>query len=102
MVRRPKLQNAVSGRGGRGIGERRDGPANRLLGKGLKSWDDPPMASRPLSEMLDLPRDARVAAIGGGGKMTLLTTLGVAWAQAGGRPLLAPTLVCVAVAILLP
>jgi len=49
------------------------------------------MASRPLSELLDLPRDARVAAIGGGGKMTLLTALGVDWARAGGRPLLAPT-----------
>lgn len=41
--------------------------------------------------MLDLSRDAVVAALGGGGKMTLLAALGVAWAQAGGRPLFAPT-----------
>lgn len=47
--------------------------------------------ARPLTELLNLPRDARVAAIGGGGKMPLLTALGLAWAGAGGRPLLAPT-----------
>jgi probable selenium-dependent hydroxylase accessory protein YqeC len=41
--------------------------------------------------MLDLSRDAQVAALGGGGKMTLLTAIGGAWAEAGGRPLLAPT-----------
>src|SRR5688572_4462684 len=51
----------------------------------------PPMASRPLSETLGLHRDLRVAAIGGGGKMTLLLSVGVEWAQAGGRPLLLPT-----------
>ena len=49
------------------------------------------MATRPLSEALNVHRDARVAAIGGGGKMTLLLALGVEWAQAGGRPLLLPT-----------
>ncbi len=49
------------------------------------------MASRPLAETLNVPRDARVAAIGGGGKMSLLLTLGLEWAQAGGRPLLLPT-----------
>ena len=49
------------------------------------------MASRSLLELFELPRDARVAAIGGGGKMSLLTELGVAWARGGGRPLLAPT-----------
>jgi len=49
------------------------------------------MVARSLPEVLDLARDARVAAVGGGGKMTLLTTLGVAWARSGGRPLLAPT-----------
>jgi probable selenium-dependent hydroxylase accessory protein YqeC len=50
-----------------------------------------PMASRPLAETLGIHRDLRVAAIGGGGKMTLLRLLGVEWAQAGGRPLLVPT-----------
>lgn len=49
------------------------------------------MASRPLTETLGLHRDLRVAAIGGGGKMTLLLSLGAEWAQAGGRPLLLPT-----------
>ncbi len=49
------------------------------------------MPSRPLAELLAVPREARVAAIGGGGKMSLLTTLGLAWAQSGGKPLLAPT-----------
>jgi probable selenium-dependent hydroxylase accessory protein YqeC len=48
-----------------------------------------PMPSRPLVEAFDIPRDARVAAIGGGGKMTLLLALGMEWARAGGRPLLA-------------
>ena len=46
------------------------------------------MPSRPLVEAFDLSRDARVAAVGGGGKMTLLTALGTDWARAGGRPLL--------------
>jgi probable selenium-dependent hydroxylase accessory protein YqeC len=49
------------------------------------------MAQRPLSETLGLHRDLRVAAIGGGGKMTLLLALGLEWAKAGGRPLLVPT-----------
>ncbi len=49
------------------------------------------MASRSLSDALGVARGYRVAAIGGGGKMTLLTTLGAEWAQAGGRPLLVPT-----------
>src|SRR5262245_16337415 len=49
------------------------------------------MASRPLVETLGIHRDLRVAAIGGGGKMTLLLALGAEWAQAGGRPLLFPT-----------
>ncbi len=49
------------------------------------------MASRPLAETLNVYRDARVAAIGGGGKMSLLLTLGTEWAEAGGRPLLLPT-----------
>jgi probable selenium-dependent hydroxylase accessory protein YqeC len=47
------------------------------------------MPSRPLVEAFDIPRDARIAAIGGGGKMTLLLALGLEWARAGGRPLLA-------------
>lgn len=47
------------------------------------------MPSRPLAEAFDIPRDARVAAIGGGGKMTLLLALGADWARAGGKPLLA-------------
>src|SRR5688500_1254655 len=51
----------------------------------------PPMSPRPLVETLGLHRDLRVAAIGGGGKMTLLLSLGVEWAQAGGKPLLVPT-----------
>jgi len=51
----------------------------------------PAMRARPLSEVLDLTRDAQVVALGGVGKMTLLTSLGVSWARAGGRPLLAPT-----------
>lgn len=46
------------------------------------------MPSRPLSEAFDLSRDARVAAVGGGGKLTLLLALGSDWARAGGRPLL--------------
>lgn len=46
------------------------------------------MPSRPLAEAFDLSRDARIAAIGGGGKMTLLLALGADWARAGGRPLL--------------
>lgn len=46
------------------------------------------MPSRPLAEAFDLSRDARIAAIGGGGKMTLLLALGTEWARAGGRPLL--------------
>ncbi len=49
------------------------------------------MGARALAEVLDLARDARVAAVGGGGKMTLLAALGVAWARSGGRPLMAPT-----------
>ena len=49
------------------------------------------MASRPLVETRGLLRDQRVAAIGGGGKMTLLLALGAEWARAGGRPLLVPT-----------
>ena len=49
------------------------------------------MTSRPLVETLGIHRDQRVAAIGGGGKMTLLLALGAEWAQAGGRPLLLPT-----------
>jgi probable selenium-dependent hydroxylase accessory protein YqeC len=49
------------------------------------------MTSRPLAEVLDVRRDSLVAVIGGGGKMTLLTALGVAWARAGGRPLLLST-----------
>ena len=49
------------------------------------------MASRPLTETLGLHRDLRVAAIGGGGKMTLLISVGAEWAKAGGRPLLLPT-----------
>lgn len=49
------------------------------------------MASRPLAETLNVHRDTHVAAIGGGGKMSLLLTLGTEWAQAGGRPLLLPT-----------
>ena len=48
------------------------------------------MPSRSLVEALDVPRDARVVAIGGGGKMEVLTVLGTDWAQSGGRPLLAP------------
>jgi probable selenium-dependent hydroxylase accessory protein YqeC len=51
----------------------------------------PPMSPRPLVETLGLHRDLRVAAIGGGGKMTLLLSLGAEWAGAGGRPLLLPT-----------
>jgi probable selenium-dependent hydroxylase accessory protein YqeC len=51
----------------------------------------PTMTARPLSEVFELARDARVAALGGGGKMTVLDAVGSAWAQAGGRPLLAPT-----------
>jgi probable selenium-dependent hydroxylase accessory protein YqeC len=47
------------------------------------------MPSRPLVEAFDIPRDARVAALGGGGKMTLLQAIGLEWARAGGRPLLA-------------
>ena len=47
------------------------------------------MPSRPLVEAFDIPRDARIAAIGGGGKMTLLLAMGREWARAGGRPLLA-------------
>ena len=50
-----------------------------------------PMSARPLVETLGLHRDLRVAAIGGGGKMTLLLALGAEWAKAGGRPLLLPT-----------
>jgi probable selenium-dependent hydroxylase accessory protein YqeC len=49
------------------------------------------MTSRPLAETLNVHRDARIAAIGGGGKMALLLALGLEWAQAGGRPLLLPT-----------
>jgi probable selenium-dependent hydroxylase accessory protein YqeC len=49
------------------------------------------MAGRPLTETLGLHRDLRLAAIGGGGKMTLLLSLGAEWAAAGGRPLLLPT-----------
>ena len=49
------------------------------------------MTSRPLAETLNVHRDARVAAIGGGGKMALLLALGLEWAKAGGRPLLLPT-----------
>ena len=51
----------------------------------------PAMTSRPLVETLGIHRDLRVAAIGGGGKMTLLLALGAEWAKAGGRPLLLPT-----------
>ena len=50
-----------------------------------------PMAPRPLVEILGIHRDMTVAAIGGGGKMTLLRLLGDEWAKAGGRPLLVPT-----------
>lgn len=49
------------------------------------------MASRSLTDVLQIQRDMRVAAIGGGGKMTLLTTLGLEWARQGGRPVLIPT-----------
>jgi probable selenium-dependent hydroxylase accessory protein YqeC len=49
------------------------------------------MAARPLIETFDLRRDARVAAIGGGGKKSLLFALAREWAEAGGRPLLLPT-----------
>ncbi len=49
------------------------------------------MPVRSLVETLQIHRDARVAAIGGGGKMTFLLALGGEWAEAGGRPLLVPT-----------
>ncbi|MEO6462949.1 MAG: selenium cofactor biosynthesis protein YqeC [Candidatus Eisenbacteria bacterium] len=49
------------------------------------------MSQRPLGETLGVHKDLRLAAIGGGGKMTLLMALGLEWAQAGGRPLLLPT-----------
>lgn len=49
------------------------------------------MVPRPLAETLGIARDDRLAAIGGGGKMTLLEELGMEWARAGGRPVLLPT-----------
>jgi probable selenium-dependent hydroxylase accessory protein YqeC len=49
------------------------------------------MASRSLSDVLRITRGMRVAVIGGGGKMTLLMSLGAEWALAGGRPLIVPT-----------
>jgi probable selenium-dependent hydroxylase accessory protein YqeC len=59
-------------------------------------WTDPEpreraMAARPLTETLDVRRDARIAAIGGGGKKTVLFALAREWAKAGGRPLVLPT-----------
>jgi probable selenium-dependent hydroxylase accessory protein YqeC len=49
------------------------------------------MAVRPLTETLDVRRDARIAAIGGGGKKSLLFELAREWLASGGRPMVLPT-----------